>query len=131
MDRGMVSKENLEWLRKEKRLYIVGTPRGELKNWEKELLEKGGWKEIREGLEVKLCAGPDAMETFILCRSADRGEKEKAMHERFSKRISEGLAKLSARLQKAKKKADRSQVDRQIGRLLGRNSRAAGKFGSV
>jgi len=51
------------------------------------------------------------------------------MHERFSKRIAEGLARLSGRLEKAKKKADRSQVERQIGRLLGRNSRAAGKFG--
>lgn len=128
MDRGMVSKENLEWLREEERLYIVGTPRSELKNWEKDLLEKGGWKEVREGLEVKLCPGPDGMETFILCRSADRGAKEKAMHERFSKRIVEGLARLSQRLEKAKKKADRSQVERQIGRLLGRNSRAAGRF---
>lgn len=129
MDRGMVSKENLEWLREEDRLYIVGTPRSELKNWGKDLLEKGGWREVREGLEVKLCPGPDGMETFILCRSAARAEKEKAMHERFSKRIAEGLARLSGRLEKAKKKADRSQVERQIGRLLGRNSRAAGKFG--
>ena len=128
MDRGMVSKENIEWLRAEERLYIVGTPRSELKNWEKDLLEKGGWREVREGLEVKLCPGPDGMETFILCRSMDRAEKEKAMHQRFSKRISEGLARLSQRLEKAKKKADRSQVERQIGRLLGRNSRAAGKF---
>ena len=72
MDRGMVSKENLEWLREEDRLYIVGTPRSELKNWGKDLLEKGGWREVREGLEVKLCPGPDGMETFILCRSAAR-----------------------------------------------------------
>ena len=128
MDRGMVSKENLEWLREEERQYIVGTPRSELKNWEKDLTEKGGWKEIREGLEVKLCRGPEGMETFMLCRSADRSAKEKAMHDRFSKRIVEGLTKLSQRLEKAKKKADRTQVDRQAGRLLGGNSRAAGKF---
>jgi transposase len=128
LDRGMISKENLEWLKEEKRQYIVGTPRSELKHWEKELIEKGGWKEIREGLEVKLCPGPGGSETFILCRSADRSAKEKAMHERFSKRIVEGLSGLSQRLEKAKKKVDRSQVERQIGRLLGSNSRAAGKF---
>ncbi|MDR1520187.1 MAG: hypothetical protein LBU23_08620 [Planctomycetota bacterium] len=36
-------------------------------------------------------------ETFILCRSHDRGEKERAMREVFSKRMEEGLAKLAAR----------------------------------
>ena len=128
MDRGMVSEENLEWLRAENRQYILGTPRGELKNWENELIDKGGWEEIRDGLEVKLCPSPDGIETFILCRSADRHEKERAMHDRFSKHIVEGLASLAHRLETSQKKADRSQVERQIGRLLQRNSRAAGKF---
>lgn len=49
MDRSMVSEEKLEWLRKEGRKYIAGTPRSELKKWERELLEKSGWKEIRDG----------------------------------------------------------------------------------
>lgn len=131
MDRGMVSDENLTWLRQEDRKYIVGTPRNELKKWEKELLGKDGWKEIRHGLEVKLCRGPDGLETFILCRSDDRRAKERAMHERFSLRITEGLTRLSRRLENGHKKADRSKVERQIGRLLGRNSRAAGKFSVV
>lgn len=128
MDRGMVSEENIAWLRKEKRTYILGTPRSELTKWENELIDKGGWTEIREGLEVKLCKGPEGTETFILCRSADRAAKEKAMHERFSKRIAEGLESLSRRLEKARKKVDRSQVERQIGRLLGKNTRGAGRF---
>jgi hypothetical protein len=119
---------DLRLLREEGRLFIVGTPRSELKNWEKDLVEKDGWREVRQGLETKLCPGPDGVETFILCRSADRAEKEKAMHQRFSKRIAEGLVRLSHRLEKAKKAADRSQVEHQIGRLLGRNSRAAGRF---
>ncbi len=87
-----------------------------------------GWKEVREGLEVKLCPGPDGAETFILCRSAARQEKEAAMHERFSARIVAGLASLSRRLEGARHRVERSSVDRQIGRLLGHNSRAAGKF---
>lgn len=128
MDRGMVSEDNLAWLREEGRKYIVGTPRAELKKWERELVEKGGWNEIREGLEVKLCPGPDGMETFILCRSADRGVKEKAMHDRFGKRIAEGLSSLSRRLARARKRVERHRVERQIGRLLERNRRAAGKF---
>lgn len=128
MDRGMVSDANLQWLRAEDRKYLVGTPKSELKKWERELTEKQGWQEVREGLDVKLCPGPDGVETFILCRSEDRQAKEKATHERFAKRIEEGLQSLERRLSSLKKPADRVQVERQIGRLLGRNSRAAGGF---
>lgn len=128
MDRGMTSEANLEWLREGKRKYLVGTPKSELKRWEQALTEKEGWAEVREDLEVKICQGPDDHEVFLLCRSGDRQEKEKAMHERFSAHIVEGLERLSRRLQKARKPADRSQAERQIGRLLERNSRAAGKF---
>jgi len=127
MDRGMTSEDNLEWLRKEGRKYLVGTPRSEMKKWERDLIDRDAWKQIRQGLEVKLCPGPDGEETFILCRSADRAEKEKAMHERFAKRIREALERLGRRLE-MKRKAERVQVERQIGRLMGKNSRAAGKF---
>lgn len=128
MDRGMVSEDKLQWLRGEGRKYIVGTPKSELKKWERELVEKSGWAEIREGLEVKLCQGPDGAEAFILCRSQDRLEKEKAIHEKFAKRIQDALGKLEGRLESAKKPADKSQVERQIGRILQKNSRAGAKF---
>lgn len=128
MDRGMTSADNLRWLQEGKRKYVVGTAKSELRKWERELLDQTGWTAVRDGLEVKLCGGPDGEETFVLCRSEDRREKEKAMHGRFAKRIREALEKLSRRLRNARKKADRSQVERQIGRLLGKNSRAAGKF---
>ena len=39
MDRGMVSEENLEFLRQEQRQYIVGTPKSLLKKFEAELLQ--------------------------------------------------------------------------------------------
>jgi transposase len=128
MDRGMVSTDILQWLIKGGRKYVVGTSRAELKNWEREIVERSGWKEIREDIEVKLCRGLEVAEAFILCRSVDRGEKDKAIRERFTRRIREGLEKLERRLARARKPADRSQVERQIGRLLGKNSRAAGKF---
>ena len=128
MDRGMVSESNLEFLREEGREYIVGTPRSEMKKWESELVDRGGWEEVRNGLEVKFCKGPDELETFILCRSVDRQEKEKAMHERFSKRIVDALERLERRLARGKKAADHAQVERQIGRILERNSRAGKKF---
>jgi transposase len=125
MDRGMTSEENLEWLREGGRKYLIGTPRSELRKWEQYLIEQKGWKQIRDGLEVKLCPGPDGAETFILCRSADRQVKEKAMHDRFAKRIEAGLQSLARRLERARRPVDRDQVQRQIGRLLERNSRAS------
>ena len=128
MDRGMVSEDNLQWLREGNRRYLVGTPRSELKQWEKELVDKRGWEQVREGLEVKICAGPDGDEAFLLCRSVDRQTKEKAMHARFAERIEKGLESLGRRLDNARKAADRSQVERQIGRLLERNRRAAGAY---
>jgi transposase len=127
LDRGMVSDENLQFLRDRDGQYIVGTPKATLKSFEKALLDQD-WTQVEEGIEVKLRPGPEGNETFILCRSAARREKEKAMHDRFEKRIEEGLQSLERRLDKAKKKPNRSQVERQIGRLLGRNSRAAGLF---
>jgi len=127
LDRGMVSEENLQFLRHRSAQYIVGTPKSMLKSFEQALLAKD-WAEVEEGIEVKLCPAPDGHETFILCRSVARREKEKAMHERFEKRIEEALTTLATRLAKAKRKPDRSQVERQIGRILGKNSRAAGLF---
>lgn len=126
MDRGMVSQENIEFLKEGERRYIVGTPKGMLKKFEQQLLDED-WHTIREGLEVKLCLSPDdETETFILCRSRDRCEKEKAMHERFAKRIEERLIAIQARCDKQKR--DPLKVSREVGRLLGQNSRAAGLF---
>jgi transposase len=89
---------------------------------------EAGWSEAQEGVEVKCVAGPEGNETFVLCRSKDRAQKEKAMHERFATRIQKALEKLAGRLERARKKVDPGSVERQIGRLLGRNSRAAAAF---
>jgi len=124
-DRGMVSKKNIEFLREGQRRYIVGTPRSMLKKFEEKLLE-GDWQTVHGGLEVKLCPSPDGEETFILCRSRDRREKEKQMHARFEKRIEEGLKKIEESCRKRKYKT--VTIAKRIGRLMTRNSRAAGLF---
>ena len=95
MDRGMTSEENIEFLKENGQRYILGTPKAMLRRFESRLLEQG-WDTVHEGLEVKLCPCPDGAETFILCRSRERREKEKAMHERFEKRIEVGLTKIAA-----------------------------------
>lgn len=128
MDRGMGSEDNLAWFAQTGRRYLVGTPKAELKKWEQQLLDQKDWQEVREGLEVKLCPGPRGVETFILCRSADRQKKEEAMHDKFAAQILAGLESLKRRLEKRKSPEDRGKVERQVGRLLQRNTRAAGGF---
>lgn len=128
MDRGMVSAENIAWLNSTGRRYVIGTPRSELRRFAKQIAEKTDWRQIREDIEVKICSGPDGSETFLLCRSLSRSEKEKAMHERFSKRIEEGLHSLGRHIEKSKTALDRGQLERQVGRLLERNSRASRRY---
>jgi len=128
MDRGMVSAENVAWLNETGRRYVLGTARSELKRWGRQLAERTDWRQIREDVQVKLCRGPDGVETFLLCRSVSRLEKERAMHARFASRIEAGLGSLARRIEAAKRALDRSTLERQIGRLLERNSRAAGRY---
>lgn len=129
MDRGMVSKENISWFKATGRRYLVGMPKSELKRWEAALAETADWETIREGIEVKLCKDDNNdEEIFILCRSRDRVEKEKAMHELFSTRIEASLAKLKERIERSTKRLDRDTINRQIGRILQRNQRAAARF---
>ena len=128
MDRGMVSAENIAWLNSTGRRYVIGTARAELGRFAKQIAEKTDWRQIREDIEVKICRGPEGSETFLLCRSLSRSEKEKAMHERFSKRIEEGLQLLGRRIEKSRSALDRGALERQIGRLLERNSRASARY---
>ncbi len=125
MDRGMASEDNLAFLRQDGRRYIIGTPKSGLKAFESKLLD-GEWCEIREGLEVQMCASEDGTETFILCRSSDRRDKERAIHERFEKKIEAGLAKIAASC--SERKLERGRIERRIGRLLGQNTRAEKLF---
>ncbi len=127
MDRGMVSDENIDFLQQNGRRYIIGTPKSLLKKFERELLS-GDWQKINEGLQVKKCASPEGTdETFILCRSAARKEKEQAILERFTGRIEKELRKIQTSAQKGRLK-NTAVAERRIGRLLQRNSRAAGLF---
>jgi len=77
---------------------------------------------------VKLVPVPGGQETFVLCRSAARREKEKAMHERFRRRVEGGLRRIARGLEAARKRRGTEALGRQIGRLLAQNSRAARAF---
>src|SRR5262249_26163100 len=127
-DRGMASAKNLAWLHDTGRRYIIGAPKSELKKFGAELAAADSWRTVREGVEVKLARHPDTDETVILCRSADRRSKERAMHDRFSRRIETALERLAARIAASRKRLDPAPVNRQIGRILQQNQRAAARF---
>ena len=128
MDRGMTSEDNLTWLREGGRRYLVGTPKSELRKWARQIADAQDWHAVRDGVEAKQCTGPDGAETFVLVRSVERREKERAMHARFSRRIEDGLARLGRRLQRARRALDARRLERQLGRLLALNTRAAGRY---
>ena len=148
MDRGMISEKNLQFLRKEGRRYLVGTPKSLLKKHEQALLS-GDWHRIREGIEVKLLPvprhaddeeeedgderlaeagepGAAVEELFILCRSSERVKKDEAIVRRFEQKIEERLRAMAARCQKQKREVQK--VEREVGRMLGKNTRAARLF---
>ena len=127
VDRGMIDAANLKWLKERGSKYIVGTPKGELKRFEQELLKRD-WPVIREGLEVRTVADEAGSETFILCRSADRAAKEQAMRQRFEQRIEKGLEAIVRGCEK--RRCDLGVTERRVGRLLGRNPRGAAFLGS-
>jgi transposase len=123
-DRGIVSEENLAALRKRGGQYLVGTPRSKLKAVERELLE-GGWVQVQGEVEAKLVSIPGmGTETYVLCRSTARREKEKAIRRRFSERLEQSLKKLAQRVEKGQLK-DRQKIERRMGKIQARYPQVA------
>jgi transposase len=129
MDRGMVSEDNLELLRENGAQYLVGTPKSLLKNYERHLLEEN-WETVEPGVEVKLCPSPDGgRETFVLCRSAGRIEKERAIREKQRERLQTALNKLKTHIDAPRRALrSRSQAERRVGRLFQKHPRTARLF---
>src|SRR6266567_2272879 len=114
-DRGIVSEENLQAIRKRGGQYLVGTPRSQMKQFEAELL-KDDWTQVRPEVEVKKVAIPQGEETYILCRTAGRKEKEKAIRNRFSMRMEDALKRLAQTIETGRL-TDRNKMERRVGRI--------------
>lgn len=126
MDRGMVSAANIGFLRERKARYLIGTPKSWLRHHEAALLEKADWREVQDGLEVRLVEHPEAApgERYVLCRSSARADKERAMLQRQSERLTEALGRVDAALRR-RPQSDLEAVGRRIGRALGKYPAAA------
>jgi transposase len=93
MDRGIPTEKNLEAMRAAdpKIYYLVGTPKGRLRRYEKKLLELP-WQEVRAGVQVKLL--PEEQELYVLAQSNDRIQKERAMRRRQLKKLWQRLKEI-------------------------------------
>src|SRR3954447_26728511 len=122
-DRGIVSEDNLAAIRKRGGQYLVGTPRSQMKQFEQELL-KDDWLQVRPEVDVKKVAIPQGEETYILCRTAGRREKEKAIRNRFSARMEEALKRLAKAIEIGRLK-DRHKMERRLGRIQASHSQVS------
>ena len=119
-DRGIVSEENLAAIRKRSGQYLVGTPRSQMKQFEAELLNQENWTQVRPEVEVKKVAIPQGEETYILCRTTGRKEKEKAIRGRFSGSMEKALQGLERTIATGRLK-DRNKMERRLGRIQARH----------
>ena len=114
-DRGIVSEANLAAIRRRGGQYLVGTRRTQLGTVERALLE-GTWTQVRDDVEAQLVPMPGGTETYVLCRSTVRREKERAIRQRFSTRLEGRLKRLEKRVATGRLK-DRAKIERALGRL--------------
>lgn len=114
-DRGIVSDANLAAIRRRGGQYLVGTRRATLRHVEQALLD-GPWTQVRDEVEAQLVPIPGGTETYVLCRSTARREKELAIRRRFSTRLEDRLRGLERRVATGRLK-DRGKIERVLGRL--------------
>jgi transposase len=126
LDRGMVSENNLRFVRQRGGSYIVGTPKAMLHQFERYLTDKD-WQEVQEGVQVKLVPGPEGQELFVLARSTDRRKKEHAMHQRFIDRMETDLQKMRRSAENGRLK-NLELAHRRLGRIQQRYWRASSAF---
>jgi transposase len=118
-DRGIVSEENLAAIRRRGGQYLTGTPRSQMKRFEAELLQDD-WTRVRPEVEVKKVAIPQGEETYILCRTSGRQEKEKAIRNRFSNSMETALKGLEKAITTGRLK-DRNKMERRLGKIQARH----------
>jgi len=118
-DRGIVSEDNLAAIRKRGGQYLTGTPRSQMKQFEAELL-KEDWTRVRPEVEIKKVPIPEGEETYILCRTSGRKEKEKAIRNRFSNSMETALKGLEKAIATGRLK-DRNKMERRLGKIQARH----------
>lgn len=135
VDRGMSSVQNLKEIRDHGFHYVVASRQSERTGHLEEFEDGGGWQELERPVsstnpfqhksQVWIKPGPDGEgPTLVLCRSAGREEKDRAIRTTHEKRFLSNLTKLQARVSSGRLKAE-TKIQQAIGRLKERYPRVA------
>ena len=134
VDRGMAFDENLEHLRARGLHYLVASRQPERNRWLAEFEDLEGFDEVirlpsprnplqkKTKVEVKLKRTEN--ETYVLCVSDGRKDKDRAIREKHELRLLRDLVKLQARID-AGRLGDLLKIGEAIGRLKERYPRVA------
>jgi transposase len=134
VDRGMSYDENLEEIKSRNLHYIVATRQSERDYFLADFEEEKGFKEIirepsprnpfQEKSKVVLKQERKGTETYVLCVSSGRKEKDGAIRKKQEERLLSDLAKLEKRIASGKLKEE-GEIGEAIGRLKERYPRVA------
>jgi transposase len=114
-DRGIVSEENLALLRQRGLFYLVATPRRMLGSFQKELI-KEDWSQVEGHPQIQLKLISRDQELYVLTRSLERAEKERAIRLRALHGLRKDLAKLSKTVRSGRLRR-RELIYKRLGRL--------------
>jgi hypothetical protein len=107
-------------LRERDAQYLVGTPKSQLRAYEKQLLE-GTWQQVSSEVQVQLIAETD--DVYVLCRSAGRVAKERAMRRRWLRALIGDLLRLRRAVREGTLQ-DATLIHQRLGRLQERHPQA-------
>jgi transposase len=122
MDRGMISKDSLAFLKRPGRRYVLAARRGELTKFQHQL-ESGGWQRLPGNPEVAVKLIRRKREHYLLARSRPRRKKERAIRRRQRRGLARGLRRLEQLITKGRLKS-RDKILERVGRLTGRYPKA-------
>jgi len=122
VDRGMVSKESLAFLKQPGRRYVLAARRGEVAAFQSEL-ETGSWQRLPENPEVQVKLIRREREYYLLARSRPRRRKERAIRRRQRRGLARGLHRLEQLIASGRLKS-RDKILERVGRLTGRYPKA-------
>jgi transposase len=125
MDRGMICKDSLAFLKQAGRRYLLSTRRSALVKFQSALTSRRGWQRLPDNLEVEVKLLRRGSVRYLLARSQARRAKERAMRRRQRRPFAKALAKLQQRVASGRLK-NRDKVLEALGRLKGRYPKAHG-----
>jgi transposase len=137
VDRGMAYESNLEEIRSRGYHYLVASRQGDRDKWIDEFERDESWEEVirepsvlnpfQKKIEIGVKKRVRGEESYVLCRSEGRYEKDRAIWENKERRLLSDLEKLGSRIQRGDLKNEK-KIHESIGRLRERYPRQCRQY---